>query len=480
MRDTVDSNGPLRKHVDFDSFGSIENEQYFDESGVAIADPATHSEAVDQLFYYTGQEWDGDARLYNYNARWYDPINGRFLSEDPTGFDAGDPNLYRYVGNSAPNATDPTGRRTVKPTDYLPALKATAPQANRSQINLYSAEAIRYRHEVDAAQAALATARQTLANRSWYEAIDKRADRDLIARLNDQVATTYGLLRVADDNLRNTRRGNLDMIQVYQQGAQAQSVSGAFGSGLKTGGKAVGNAAASSVSLGFYEGPFGVTQQDVYNGYYTSRAIAGVSTEILAGAATGYAGTAARFGSVGKAALAFDTTSNALNVGRGVIDASQNGVNAGNSLQIVGSGLGLGGNVAIGGRALGELGSDASRLRFGFDTATLSSGGLGGIKFYQGPSRPGTLGRADHIADVRGPGLAQATALARPGELVLTEQAVRGFPGINRRPDNQIVGLDGRTRVVIESERRPTGSYHQRRVAQLEAAGIEVQTRRLP
>ncbi len=52
----------------------------------------------------------------------YDPTIGRFLSEDPIGFDGGDPNLYRYVGNSPPNGTDPTGLRTVKPTDYLPAL----------------------------------------------------------------------------------------------------------------------------------------------------------------------------------------------------------------------------------------------------------------------------------------------------------------------------------------------------------------------
>lgn len=39
----------------------------------------------------------------------YDPAVGRFLSEDPLGFDAGDTNLQRYVGNSSPNFTDPSG-----------------------------------------------------------------------------------------------------------------------------------------------------------------------------------------------------------------------------------------------------------------------------------------------------------------------------------------------------------------------------------
>jgi uncharacterized protein RhaS with RHS repeats len=39
----------------------------------------------------------------------YDPRIGRFLDEDPTGFAAGDTNLYRYTGNNATNATDPSG-----------------------------------------------------------------------------------------------------------------------------------------------------------------------------------------------------------------------------------------------------------------------------------------------------------------------------------------------------------------------------------
>jgi hypothetical protein len=44
-----------------------------------------------------------------YRARYYDPGVGRFIRVDPAGFGAGDTNLYRYVGNSSTNATDPTG-----------------------------------------------------------------------------------------------------------------------------------------------------------------------------------------------------------------------------------------------------------------------------------------------------------------------------------------------------------------------------------
>ena len=41
----------------------------------------------------SGREWDGDAGLYYNRARWMDANTGRFLSEDPLGFAAGDSNL---------------------------------------------------------------------------------------------------------------------------------------------------------------------------------------------------------------------------------------------------------------------------------------------------------------------------------------------------------------------------------------------------
>jgi RHS repeat-associated protein len=65
--------------------------------------------AYQPLFAYTGQMWDADAGLYYYHARWYNPVIGRFISQDPSGFAAGDANLYRYVVNSPTNFTDPTG-----------------------------------------------------------------------------------------------------------------------------------------------------------------------------------------------------------------------------------------------------------------------------------------------------------------------------------------------------------------------------------
>ena len=53
--------------------------------------------------------FDNATGLQNNLNRWYDPAVGRWLSQDPIGFDAGDGNLYRYVENAPTIEIDPTG-----------------------------------------------------------------------------------------------------------------------------------------------------------------------------------------------------------------------------------------------------------------------------------------------------------------------------------------------------------------------------------
>jgi RHS repeat-associated protein len=72
---------------------------------------ANQVEAVTQPFKFVGQfgvmtEPNG---FYCMRARYYDPEVGRFISEDPIGFDGGDVNLYAYVQNNPILIIDPNG-----------------------------------------------------------------------------------------------------------------------------------------------------------------------------------------------------------------------------------------------------------------------------------------------------------------------------------------------------------------------------------
>jgi RHS repeat-associated protein len=50
---------------------------------------------------FTSREFDAETGLYYNRARYLDPTTGRWTTQDPFGFAAGDANLYRYVGNMA-------------------------------------------------------------------------------------------------------------------------------------------------------------------------------------------------------------------------------------------------------------------------------------------------------------------------------------------------------------------------------------------
>ena len=70
----------------------------------------SETEAFPQPFKYVGKLGvmsEGD--FYYMRARYYDPLVGRFISEDPKGFDGGDVNLYVYAGNNPVLLVDPWG-----------------------------------------------------------------------------------------------------------------------------------------------------------------------------------------------------------------------------------------------------------------------------------------------------------------------------------------------------------------------------------
>jgi RHS repeat-associated protein len=59
-------------------------------------------------FRYTGRQFDSTGGLYYYRARYYDPLSGRFLSEDPIRFQGGI-NFYAYVRDNPTGFSDPSG-----------------------------------------------------------------------------------------------------------------------------------------------------------------------------------------------------------------------------------------------------------------------------------------------------------------------------------------------------------------------------------
>jgi RHS repeat-associated protein len=122
------------------SAGVVANTYTFDSFGNLTASTGTLSNP----FRYTAREFDSETNLYFYRARYYDPSTGRFLGEDPIGFQGG-VNLYAYVDNNPPNFRDSSGRCPGKdPCDesqpknksYLDYMKNHLADAGRVAANL--------------------------------------------------------------------------------------------------------------------------------------------------------------------------------------------------------------------------------------------------------------------------------------------------------------------------------------------------------
>src|SRR6185503_20836097 len=84
-------------------------------------------------YTFIGRESDSDTGLMYYRARWYDPTQGRFISEDPIEFEGGDVNFYRYVGSDPVAQGHPLGLQRAGPRgrgNYKPDFPT---RCNRSQ-----------------------------------------------------------------------------------------------------------------------------------------------------------------------------------------------------------------------------------------------------------------------------------------------------------------------------------------------------------
>lgn len=60
-------------------------------------------------FLFQGRDYFHELGIYDYRHRFYHPGIGRFVQTDPTGFDGGDMNLFRYCGDDPVDGSDPMG-----------------------------------------------------------------------------------------------------------------------------------------------------------------------------------------------------------------------------------------------------------------------------------------------------------------------------------------------------------------------------------
>ncbi len=96
----VSASGTVVERYSYDPYGQV---TVRDASGDAIA-----GSARDWVFLHQGGEQIA-AGDYEFRNRAYSPSLGRWLNNDPLGFEAGDNNWYRYEGNDPGNRVDPEG-----------------------------------------------------------------------------------------------------------------------------------------------------------------------------------------------------------------------------------------------------------------------------------------------------------------------------------------------------------------------------------
>ncbi|MDR0569952.1 MAG: InlB B-repeat-containing protein [Clostridiales Family XIII bacterium] len=103
----VDGNGSIAASYYYDAFGNI-----MEETGAAAASNSVR---------YAGYRYDEESGLYYLNARYYDPVTSRMLSEDTFRGFQNEPlslNLYTYCYNNPLIYWDPTGHWAVGDEKY--------------------------------------------------------------------------------------------------------------------------------------------------------------------------------------------------------------------------------------------------------------------------------------------------------------------------------------------------------------------------
>lgn len=386
VRELLDNSEAIVEHRDYTSFGTL------DAAYNALGNPIGVVSFKSEIGF-TGKFFDSATGLQYNNARWYDPSTGKFINKDPAHDGS---NWYAYAGNDPINFVDPTGlSQAGHPLSNL-SLNAYAGGYSGGVVGARPQDVFNINPNNIFGPTLSGKTTNSISTASLINSFSGPIYTPTAKDLTNYgpVAQTFNPLGTSTSTFRPSKVNIHDLLPTGPTLLdQVTSVVYAAAGGLKTSGKAFVNAGASTaVSFGTlgskqYDGPFSVTPQDI--GYTAANIGFRTAFEIGTGLLTGGLSQLSRAGSATRAvantALVYDTAGNALSAGRGLVDAYNHGPTLGNAVQIVGGGLGLGGNIATGGRALQDLASDATRVRVSFDPATVSASGLGGVKVSLAP-----------------------------------------------------------------------------------------------
>jgi RHS repeat-associated protein len=103
----TDATGAIREQYSYDPYGNVTQS----DTTTGFTNP----------YQYTGREADAPG-LYYYRARYYSPMMGGFISEDPIGFAGGQPSFYGYVNGDPIAFIDRFGlQQQLSYTNVMPA-----------------------------------------------------------------------------------------------------------------------------------------------------------------------------------------------------------------------------------------------------------------------------------------------------------------------------------------------------------------------
>ena len=133
VRMLTNSAGAVTDTYEYDAFGNL----------------LSQTGSTPNNYLYRGEQWDPDLSLYYLRARYYNPVTGRFMTQDPYAGETHQPaslHRYRYANGNPVNYIDPSGRDsdvemalslTVFTAEYTAGLYALA----KSIECVYNAEA---------------------------------------------------------------------------------------------------------------------------------------------------------------------------------------------------------------------------------------------------------------------------------------------------------------------------------------------------